>query len=109
MAKEMTLSFEGKDYTLGFTKATIRQMEGQGFVANDLNDRPMTILPDLFAGAFLKHHRFVNRDTIDKIYARLPHKEQLIEKLAQMYNEPIEALMSEPENPKENVEWTVNW
>ena len=50
-------------------------MEKKGFIAADVEKKPMTLLPALFAGAFLAHHRFVKRDVIDNIYARLSHKD----------------------------------
>lgn len=109
MAKELNFTYEGKDYTLGFSKNTIRQMESNGFVANEINDKPATVLPDLFAGAFLLHHRFVKPEVIEAIYAKLPDKDKLIKALGEMFSEPIEDLMAEPENPKENVSWTTNW
>ena len=109
MAKELTFTYEGKDYTLGFSKNTIRQMEAQGFVAGDIETKPANVITDLFAGAFLLHHRFVKQDVIDAIYDKMPDKAKLIKALGDMYREPIEALMSDPENSKENVSWTVNW
>ena len=109
MAKQIIFSYEGKDYTLEYTRRTIRQMEDEGFVANDIDDRPMTLLPALFAGAFKAHHKFVKRDVIDKIYAAMPNKEELIGKLAEMYNEPIMSLMDEPEEPEGNVDWMASW
>lgn len=109
MAKELTFSFDGKKYTLGFTRNTVRQMEAAGFVARDIEIKPASVLPDLFAGAFLVHHRYVKRDVIDEIYRHLPDKENLVRCLAEMYNEPIEALMDEPEDEKENVTWVKNW
>ena len=52
----------------------------------------------------------MKQETIDKIYAAMPNKEDLIGKLAEMYNEPIIALMEEPDNKVgKNVEWTTNW
>lgn len=84
-------------------------MEDEGFIAKDIDDRPMTLLPALFAGAFKAHHRFVKQDVIDKIYAAMPNKEELIGKLAEMYNEPIMSLMEEPENSEGNVEWVASW
>ena len=93
MAKTIGFTYEGKDYTLEFTRRTIKQMEDEGFVAKNIDDRPMTLLPALFAGAFKAHHRFVKQDVIDEIYANMPNKDKLIEKLAEMYNEPILALM----------------
>ena len=109
MAKTINLTYEGKDYTLEFTRRTIRQMEDEGFVARNIDDRPMTLLPALFAGAFKAHHRFVKQDTIDAIYANMPNKDKLIEKLAEMYNEPILSLMEEPEDTAKNVDWMTSW
>lgn len=109
MAKQIIFSYEGKDYTLEFTRRTVAQMENEGFVARDIDDRPMTLLPALFAGAFRAHHRFVKQDVIDKIYAAMPNKEELIGKLAEMYNEPIISLMDEPETAEGNVDWVTSW
>jgi len=67
----------------------------------------MTVLPDLFRGAFLAHHRFEKRPVIDEIYTHMTNKPLLIEKLAEMYNEPISSLLDEP--AEGNVEWTQNW
>ncbi len=107
MAKQLTFNYNGKDYTLEFTRATVRMMEADGFVANDIESKPMTVLPDLFRGAFLAHHRFEKRPVIDEIYTHMTNKPLLIEKLAEMYNEPISSLLDEP--AEGNVEWTQNW
>ena len=85
-------------------------MEDEGFVAQDIDRKPMTLLPALFAGAFKAHHRFVKQDVIDKIYEGMPHKDELIGKLAEMYNDPIVTLMEEPdEKAVKNVSWEANW
>ena len=39
----------------------------------------------------------------------MTNKEGLIGKLAEMYNEPIMALVEEPEESEKNVDWTTNW
>ncbi len=109
MAKQLIFAFEDKEYTLEFTRRTVAEMEKKGFVASDITDKPMTTLPALFAGAFLAHHRFVKEDVIDNIYSKLTKKEDLIGKLAEMYNEPIMALVQEPEEDKGNVNWTATW
>lgn len=110
MAKQMTFTYDGKEYTLEFTRRTIKQMENEGFVAQDIDRKPMTLLPALFAGAFKAHHRFVKQDVIDEIYKGMPRKEELVGKLAEMYNDPIAALMEEPdEKSVKNVEWETNW
>ena len=109
MSKQLTFSYGGTDYTLEYTRRTVREMEGKGFRPGDIEDKPMTVLPELFAGAFLAHHRFVKSDTIQDIYDHMPNKDVLIGKLAEMYNEPIAALISDPEEGVGNVEWTANW
>ena len=109
MAKKISLIHDGKEYTLEYTRKSIEIMERQGFNVNDISEKPMTTLPALFAGAFLAHHRFVKRDVIDKIYDSLPNKQDLISKLAEMYNEPIEALFEEPKESEGNVSWEASW
>ena len=84
-------------------------MEKKGFIASNITDKPMTTLPALFAGAFLAHHRFVKEDVIDAIYRKLTKKEELIGALAEMYNEPIMALVEEPEEDQGNLNWTATW
>lgn len=106
MAKQISFEYEGKQYTLEFTRKSIEMMERQGFNINDITEKPMTTLPALFAGAFIAHHRFVKREIIDEIYSKLTNKQELLQKLAEMYNEPLEALMEDPDNNEGNV---VNW
>ena len=88
---------------------TVAEMEKKGFIASEITEKPMSNLPALFAGAFLAHHRFVKQDTIDTIYSKLTKKEELIGKLAEMYNEPIMTLVEEPEESKGNLNWTATW
>ena len=107
MAKTITFEYKDVTYTLEYTRRTIKQMETEGFVARKMEDMPMTLLPDLFAGAFKAHHRKVKRELIDEIYASMSDKEKLIGALSEMYTEPLESLMDEPEEG--NVEWTPSW
>lgn len=109
MAKQLIFTFEGKEYTLEYTRRTVAEMEKKGFIASDITDKPMTTLPALFAGAFLAHHRFVKEDVINTIYNKLTKKEDLIGALAEMYNEPIMTLVEEPEEDEGNVNWTATW
>lgn len=113
MAKQLTINdpVSGVTYTLEFTRKTVELMEKSGFVAADMERKPMTLLPALFAGAFLAHHRFVKRDVIDAIYAKLNHKDELIGALVDMYNEPLMALLDEPEqeNDEGNLSWKAGW
>lgn len=113
MAKTLTITdpTSGLTYTLEYTRKTVALMEQQGFVAEEVNKKPMTMLPALFAGAFLAHHKFVKRETIDHIYSRLGRKDELIQKLVEMYNDPIAALLDDPEQEgtEGNLDWTAAW
>lgn len=109
MAKTLAFTYGGKTYTLEFTRRTVAEMERKGFVAADVETKPMTTLPALFEGAFLAHHRFEKKEVVQEIFAHMTNKEGLIGKLAEMYNEPIMALVEEPEESEKNVDWTTNW
>ena len=39
----------------------------------------------------------------------MTNKEELIGKLAEMYNEPILTLVDEPEESEGNLKWTATW
>ena len=113
MAKQLVINdpVSGMTYTLEYTRKSVEMMEKQGFIADDVEKKPMTMLPALFAGAFLAHHRFVKREIIDSIYKKLTNKDKLIEKLVEMYNEPIMTLLTEPEQEgnEGNLSWTADW
>lgn len=97
------------DYCLEFTRRSVEMMEKSGFVASDIENKPMTVLPALFRGAFLANHRFVKADVIDEIFSKMTNKTELIGKLSEMYNEPIMALVDEPDESEGNVDWTASW
>ena len=109
MSKQLRFTYEDKEYVLEFTRRTVTEMERKGFIASEVENKPMSTLPALFAGAFLAHHRFVKQDVIDSIFAKMKNKEELIGKLAEMYNEPIISLMEEPEDTAKNVDWMASW
>lgn len=109
MSKQLIFTYEDKEYCLEFTRKSVEQMEKSGFKASEIDDKPMTVLPALFAGSFLANHRFTKQDVIDKIFAKMTNKGELISKLAEMYNEPIASLVDEPEENEGNVSWTASW
>lgn len=109
MNKQLRFTYQDKEYVLEYTRKSVETMERNGFKASDINDKPMTILPALFTGAFLANHRFVKQDVINEIFSKMTNKSELISKLAEMYNEPIMALVDEPEESAGNVDWTASW
>ena len=109
MNKQLKFTYQDREYCLEYTRKSVETMEKQGFVAGDITEKPMTVLPALFAGAFLANHRFVKKEVVDEIFSKMTNKSELIGKLSEMYNEPIMALVDEPEESEGNVEWTASW
>ena len=108
MAKQIVFPYDGKEYTLMYTRNSVRTMERQGFVADDITVKPMTVLPALFAGAFIAKHPGVKQSKIDEIYDHMNDKRALISALTEMYNDTIETLLDTRDN-EGNIDWTPNW
>ena len=107
-ANQINFDYNGKHYCLEYTRESVKQMEAAGFNMNDMGDKPATRIEQLWQGAFLANHSSVKRDKIDKIYRMMGDKTKLIGALTEMYNEPIEALLAEPEDGK-NLKWIPSW
>lgn len=108
MAKKITIPYSGKTYTLEFTRKIVSSMERQGFNISELTDKPATMIPMLFHGAFLANHPNVKGETKEKIYDTLHSRTKLIEALAEMYVAAYETLLDESEEDDEgNSGWSV--
>ena len=111
MSKQISFEYKNKEYTLEYTRESVKQMEREGFVASDIVTKPMLTLPKLFSGAFKAHHKYdIKQKEIDEIFELFKNKQALIEKLAEMYAEPMEALM-DSENVAEGnaIAWDPNF
>ena len=109
MAKAINFEYNGVPYVLEFTRETVSIMEKQGFNLDDIDNKPMTIIPTLFAGAFMANHKHTSKKIIEAIYSKLLNKQELIVRLAEMYREPIEAMLDENEDEEGNVDWGTSW
>ena len=109
MAKQLEIKHDGNTYVLEFTRRTVAEMERKGFIVSEIETKPMTALPALFAGAFLANHRFVKQNVIDAVFETIKNRMELINKLAEMYNEPLMTLLNDPEESEGNASWTTNW
>lgn len=105
MAKQIIFTYKDKEYTLEFTRASIKKLEDRDFDITEVRRKPMTYLPLIFAGAFLAHHPYEKKEVVDDIFEQFKDKSTLFEKLAEMYNDPIRA-MTEDEG---NLEWKATW
>ena len=107
--KKIKLTYDGKDYTLEYTRQTISQLEKQGFVAADFAEKPATMLPLAFRGAFYKNHKFVKEETVEEIFEHISNKQGLIAELSTMLVECYETLMNDTkvEDDKGNAVWEM--
>ena len=104
MAK-IALTHENKEYVLEYNRASVRQMEGQGFVLDEITSKPVTMIPMLFEGAFIKNCRGTKRKTISDIYDAIGDKTAFIEALMEMYVDTLSTLTED--NAEGNVSWAI--
>ena len=99
------LTYKDKTYSLKYTRESVKQMESTGFNINELEKKPMTMIPAMFYGAFLALNRGVKRDLVDEIWKEIPNKNDMINALAEMYAETVTSLIDD--NTEGNVVWEV--
>lgn len=113
MATKITVSYKGENYTLEYSRLTARAIESQGFVLEDLTNKPNIMIPMLVQGAFAKHHRDLKRKFIDEIYENIVNKsgaegeEGFIGILAEMYAETVSTLTDNNVDEGNAATWTV--
>ena len=102
----------GNDFTLEFSRETVRWAESRGFSANSIEDAPMTRIPELFYYAFRMHHENVSRDYTDKIIFEdwggiggIP--DGLLERLGRLYAATFESLKADEDGEVKNAKVTV--
>ena len=102
---KIVLNYENKDYELEFNRQSVKTMEGQGFVLDELTSKPMTMIPMLFSGAFYKNCKGIKRSLIDEIFDSIGDKTGLMQALMEMYAETLSTLTDD--NSEGNVSWTL--
>lgn len=105
MAQTIEFEYEGKQYTLEFTRDIVRQMENAGFLIDEIQTKPALRIPQLFAGSFLRRHRREKQEKIEEIYKHITNKDKLVAKLSEMYYESLSTVMDDPEedDPKKII------
>ena len=107
MSKRIAFENEGKEYTLEYTLRTAGLANADGFVLDELGDKPALMIPKLVYWAFARHHKGITRKQTEDIYASITQKNAFITALAEMYAEAVNALVDEDEDEKGNANWTL--
>lgn len=97
MSTTITVNYNKQTYTLEYSRNAVKQMEQQGFVLDQISDKPMTMMPLLVYGAFMMHHKGIKRALVDEIYAHISDKvgdgdDGFVQALLEMYAETVNTL-----------------
>lgn len=103
---KINLTYGKTEYTLEYNRQSVKTMENQGFVLEELTTKPVNMIPALFAGAFIKNHRGVKRKVIDEIFDNIENRMELMEALMEMYAETLSSL-TEGTAGEGNVSWAM--
>ena len=94
-----------KQYTLEFTRDSIKFAEQRGFKIDDVDAYPMTKVPEFFWYAFRAHHPSVSLNQAEKLLDRMGGmSEALGRRLGELWVVPFETLNPNEENPTVTVE-----
>ena len=104
---KITLTHNDKEYTLEYSRQSVKTMEQQGFVLDELSSKPMTMIPMMFQGAFIKNHKGIKRSLMDEIYKDIHNRSELMEALMEMYADTLSSLMDDSPEDSGNVTWSL--
>lgn len=105
--KELKFSYNGVNYTLAFTRESVKEMENQGFNFQEAGGKVINTCDKLFYGAFGVYHKGIKRRLVNEIWENLDNKNELIEQLTEMIEATVADFMSvEVDNPKK-ITWEV--
>lgn len=109
MTNPIILTMEdGKEYTLEFDRKSVEYSEMMGFSVEDVGQKMMIRVPELFRFAFHKNHPEVTKEEADRIlFEELGGVwDGLTERLVQLYSDAYLSLVNnegKPKNPKVRV------
>lgn len=107
MSKQITFEYENKVYTLEYTLRTAGQANEDGFVLDQLAEKPALMIPKLVYWAFVNKHRGITRKQTDEIYKSINRKPDFVTALAEMYAEAVNALVDADDAEEGNANWTL--
>lgn len=97
MVPKIRIKYKGVKYNLGFSSRSIQEMERRGFHICEVPEKTLTLLPDLFAGSFIKNHPTVSPEVVDEIYTRIDDKSELLGALVDLYTIAVNEYIAELE------------
>ena len=98
MSTKINVTYKKQEYVLEYSRQAVKQMEDQGFILEQIGDKPVSMIPLLVYGAFIKNNRGIKRSLVDEIYDNIVCKvgkdgeEGFIQTLLEMYAETVQTL-----------------
>ena len=104
-----TGDFEGREFTLDYTRKTVVKAERAGLNVQAMDSQPMTMIYLMFWGAFQAHHPHMTQEQTDKILDEQfggveglgtienDEGENLVTHLGRLYSEPFSTLIPSDE------------
>lgn len=108
MSKQISFEYEKKAYTLEYTLKTAGQANDDGFVLEQLGEKPALMIPKLVYWAFVRHQKWITRKQTEDIFGWIKDKQGFISALAEMYAEAVNALIDDDEDNSGNANWTLS-
>lgn len=108
MSKQISFEYEGKEYNLEYTLRTAGQANDDGFILDQLGEKPALMIPKLVYWAFVRHQKGITRNKTEEIYKWIRDKNGFITTLAEMYADAVNALIDDGEAEEGNANWTVS-
>lgn len=102
--ERIRFDYAGRHYELGYTRESVKQIEAQGFVLEEIGTKPQTMIPLLFYGAFFAHHRGIKRKLVDEIWEQIKGQE-ILAALVELYSETIADLMGTEVTDPNRIVW----
>lgn len=107
MSKKISFEHEGKSYNLEYTLRTAGQANDDGFILEQLSEKPALMIPKLVYWAFVRHQKGITRKQTEEIFKWIKDKNGFITALAEMYADAVNALIDD-EDEEGNANWTVS-
>ena len=113
MSTTINVTYKKQAYNLEYSRNSVKQMEQQGFVLDQIGEKPMNMIPLLVYGAFMKNHKGIKRSLVDEIYEHITDKvgdgeTGFIQALLEMYAETVSTLTENASVDEGNVAtWKV--
>lgn len=103
------LKYDGRTYTLRFTRKTVERLEQSGYSREAFGAQPLTMAGILFYYAFTADHPSVTKKKTDEIMTHIPNLMDLLKKLMELADAPALALFTDPEDDEEGPEKNATW